>query len=803
MIRLNKINKYFNRRKANEIHVINNTTLEFPSTGLVCLLGASGSGKTTLLNVIGGLDKAKGEIYYEDLRIKNYKMYKIDKYRRNNMGYIFQNYLLFPEMTVYDNLKFALSLANIYDKDEVEKRINYCLNAVNMINYKRRRASALSGGQQQRVAIARALVKKAKVIIADEPTGNLDSSNTIEVMNIIKKVSKTCLVILVTHDRELANFYADRIIELKDGKVVSDEINTSSSSYHHDDGKVIYLKDLNQKEFEEEAYSLKLYYDEDVKDKPEIKVVYKNGSLIVDVKSNFKVKYLTSNSEVTLKDEHFKKLELTDVDKFDYDNSFFKDIRGRKFDFRKMWDDFKVAFSNFYFVKFRYKLMYLAFMIVGMFIAYTAATISNAYTLDEKAYKRHDSTLVGISSKEEVLDVNFGEILSDESIEYVAYLNNSFSFYVDVSINFQTRNRSVVFNDVKMMPTNIVSEKDLIYGALPSGNKEIALSKWVCDDLTKHAQTTVGGSFSCKDFVGRTLSMLNNLDTFTISGIINRDAYLLFVDYPTYLNSAFKVSSQLPVFRIATDESDSEVVLVKGRLPSESGEIVVHEVFGYEIGQELTSINGVSLGKTFTIVGVCHTKYYAYNLISIEDGEKLLQDYFVGYNLYFISNDKTKSIEHLENLGYTANDPNKEDMSEYSKQRIQYLMAPIISSLVLASALLIFVFFMMRSKVIHRIYDIGVYRALGASRIKVINLFVLEILILTTFTTAIGYGLVVYFIDYVNSLMVSFGSVLLFPWYNVALGLLAIYAFYLFFGLLPVILLLRKTPSQILTKYDI
>ena len=149
MIKLINIDKYFNKRKSNEIHVINNTTLELPSTGLVCLLGASGSGKTTLLNVIGGLDKYKGQIVYDDLTIKNYKMRKVDDYRRKNLGYIFQNYLLFPDMTVYDNLKFALSLSNIYDKDEVEDRINYCLNAVNMINYKRRRASTLSGGQQQ------------------------------------------------------------------------------------------------------------------------------------------------------------------------------------------------------------------------------------------------------------------------------------------------------------------------------------------------------------------------------------------------------------------------------------------------------------------------------------------------------------------------------------------------------------------------------------------------------------------------------------------------------------------------------
>ena len=169
-----------------------------------------------------------------------------------------------------------------------------------------------------------AFSKKSKVIIADEPTGNLDSANTIEVMNIIKKVSKTCLVILVTHDRNLASFYADRIVELKDGKVISDEINFANNSFDHDDGRIIYLKDLEHKKVEEKDYSLDLYYDELPNEKPNIKVIYKNGSLIIDVKSNLKVKYQTSNSELTIKDEHFKKLEKSDLDNFNYDNSFFR-----------------------------------------------------------------------------------------------------------------------------------------------------------------------------------------------------------------------------------------------------------------------------------------------------------------------------------------------------------------------------------------------------------------------------------------------------------------------------------------------
>ena len=154
--------------------------------GLVVLLGPSGSGKTTLLNVLGGLDKVNnGTIQFGDEIIKRYNSRTWDQIRNKDVGYIFQNYNLLTNLTVYDNISLTLNMVGVVDKDEIDKRIDYILENIGMINFRKRRAFQLSGGQQQRVAIARALAKNPKVIIADEPTGNLDSKNTIEIMNII------------------------------------------------------------------------------------------------------------------------------------------------------------------------------------------------------------------------------------------------------------------------------------------------------------------------------------------------------------------------------------------------------------------------------------------------------------------------------------------------------------------------------------------------------------------------------------------------------------------------------------------
>ena len=196
MIKLKGVNKYFNKGKKNQIHVINDTTANLGTSGLVALLGPSGSGKTTLLNAIGGLDKVnKGEIYVDGQKITGKGARKVDQIRNLNIGYIFQDYKLVDNMTVYENVAMVLKMIGIKDQEEIKKRITYILETLNIYRYRNRLTGMLSGGERQRVGIARAIAKNPKIIIADEPTGNLDSANTIEIMNIIKAISEEGTII--------------------------------------------------------------------------------------------------------------------------------------------------------------------------------------------------------------------------------------------------------------------------------------------------------------------------------------------------------------------------------------------------------------------------------------------------------------------------------------------------------------------------------------------------------------------------------------------------------------------------------
>lgn len=223
MIELKNLSKTYLPNKETEVHAINDINLTLGNKGLVFLLGKSGSGKTTLLNMVGGLDKpTQGQIIVDGKELDLHKEKDINAYRNNKVGFIFQSYGLLEDMKVKSNIKTALDLQNSYFDDE---QIEEILQAVGLpkesIN---RKVSHLSGGQKQRVAIARALIKNSQIILADEPTGNLDEKNSREIFELLKKIAKTRLVVVVTHSKKFAEEYAERIITLKDGKIEHDEI---------------------------------------------------------------------------------------------------------------------------------------------------------------------------------------------------------------------------------------------------------------------------------------------------------------------------------------------------------------------------------------------------------------------------------------------------------------------------------------------------------------------------------------------------------------------------------------------------
>lgn len=220
MIELKSISKNYVTRKGVVTRALDQLSLSFPDRGLVFILGKSGSGKSTLLNILGGLDTAdSGEFLINGKNIEGFSQPELDHYRNAHVGFVFQDFNIIETFSVYENVGLALQLQG--HKDD-KKRIDKMLDFVGLSNYGKRKGNEVSGGQKQRIAVARALIKEPTIILADEPTGNLDSKTSHQIMELLKKVAKDNLVIVVSHDPEEAELYGDRVIKIRDGKVFED-----------------------------------------------------------------------------------------------------------------------------------------------------------------------------------------------------------------------------------------------------------------------------------------------------------------------------------------------------------------------------------------------------------------------------------------------------------------------------------------------------------------------------------------------------------------------------------------------------
>ena len=236
MLEIKKISKFYESEDFKQ-RALDNVSISFRENEFVSILGPSGSGKTTLLNIIGGLDKyTSGDLIINGISTKKYTDRDWDTYRNHSIGFVFQSYNLIPHQSILSNVELALTLSGV-SKTQRRKKALQALKEVGLEDHIKKRPNQLSGGQMQRVAIARALVNNPDILLADEPTGALDSKTSTQIMDLLKEVAKDRLVIMVTHNKELAEEYSTRIIELKDGVVIGDTKPFDAKEEKHEEKK--------------------------------------------------------------------------------------------------------------------------------------------------------------------------------------------------------------------------------------------------------------------------------------------------------------------------------------------------------------------------------------------------------------------------------------------------------------------------------------------------------------------------------------------------------------------------------------
>lgn len=414
MIELKNVNKSF-KNGSSTITAVNSLSLELPERGLVVLLGKSGSGKSTLLNIIGGLDDYSGEISYGDgTTVSGYQPFRFDKYRSENIGYVFQNFYIDEDITIVENIRRGLIISGITDKAEQTKRITESLRAVGLLLYKRRLASSLSLGQKQRVAIARAIAIMPKILLADEPTGNLDSENGKAILDILKNLSKQMLVICVTHNESLANDNADIIYHLQDGKIESQEIKReqealSVSSQPEEET----IQEVKSYTADVKDVKVSLMSDESSSDKGEIKIFIKDGKNYIYIPENYQVTKEDMTAEFTAlkakKKEIEKQKSLTQVGS--YDTSTFKNEHKSAF-------ITKGFFKNTITKKQRRLTIILSFFIavalaIGSAVVYNIHEAISSYS--DVYNSRYDIAISSEDATDQLSDQDLKAILKDEN----------------------------------------------------------------------------------------------------------------------------------------------------------------------------------------------------------------------------------------------------------------------------------------------------------------------------------------------------------------------------------------------------
>lgn len=220
MIKTNNLSKTYKLSKENLVHALKNVSIEIPDSSVAAIIGHSGSGKSTLLNILGGLDrKYQGEVFVNE---KNLKQINANEYRRNYVQTIFQQFYLVPALSLYENVVLPVKFGKQFNVKDLKERAEYILEKVGLSDRKNHKSKELSGGQVQRAAIARALITSPKIILADEPTGNLDTKTGSEIVNLLFEInqSEKTTMIIITHDMDIIEDVKLKFT-LKDGEVVS------------------------------------------------------------------------------------------------------------------------------------------------------------------------------------------------------------------------------------------------------------------------------------------------------------------------------------------------------------------------------------------------------------------------------------------------------------------------------------------------------------------------------------------------------------------------------------------------------
>ena len=751
MLKLENITKIYEGKNFKQI-ALNDVTLAFRNNEFVSILGPSGSGKTTLLNIIGGLDKyTYGNLIIDGVSTKKYKERDWNNYRSKKVGFIFQSYNLINHQTVLSNVLLSLNIAGKPKKESI-KLAKKVLKDVGLENYIKKKPKELSGGQMQRVAIARALVTNPDIILCDEPTGALDSQTSIQIMELLKEISKEKLVIMVTHNVTLANKYSDRVIALNDGVITYD-----TSPYEVENYSLKKIK--NKRKTMNKFTSLSLSFNNLLTKKSRTLLTSFAGSIGI-----IGIALVLSLSKGTQR--YINKIEKNTFSKYPIS------IMESYIDYQNMFDKEKESCKN--------------------------GSICSINDLTNNVV--NDNKINSISKFSNILKQNY-ENINNYTLDINYNYNIDLNIYKD---NKMIENSSLYFKEFFNNNSPLLKEYTLIYGKLPEKYNEIVI---VTDENGKLPLSLMKSLFLNEDIdLSKTINISYEKIIDSKFKLVSETSYYMYEnDTWQYIkNNQDKINDILN--KSINLKITGILKLNKDAIISESGFIGYSKKLINYLNDEVNSSNiKKSILENKDINPLTNNLYdenMTYEMlldsISINDKNPIKIDIYPK---------DYKSKEKIESIIKKYNEENSNDKVYYTDylkvflnsitsliKMITYVLTAFIGVSLIVSSIMISIITYI--SVLERTKEIGILRSLGASKKDIKNIFKAETIIIGTISGFIGVGVTLLLnkvIDKVIYNLMGISHITYLPWN---------YIFYLILISIVLCLISGLAPAKIASKKD-
>lgn len=812
MIEIKNLNKYYNKGKKSEQHVLNGINLELGSTGLVCILGESGSGKTTLLNTIGGLDTfSDGSIKVEGIEFTKYDPKRMEPIRNDRFDYIFQNYYLLPDYSVAYNVKLALNRFKLTEQEK-EERADYVLNMLGMGKFKKKLVSKLSGGQRQRVSIARALVKSPDIILADEPTGNLDEENTLRTMSILKSISKECLVILVTHEKRIAKFFGDRIIEICDGKIVRDAANHAGSAYERSDDSNIYLKEMDCKNLESDFADFKVYYDKgQAPEKISLNLAWKDGKIYIQNNMGCDILLEGQENGVQMLDEERPTFDMDEIEKVSYNLEKPASKGTAHLAAKEIW---RMALENIRLMGKKQAFIIVILLVTAVLLSVSTAEFVNTVSVDEQAIIETDSHYVqlkmtkvtsfrAIEQRVDTLEF-IRENMKDGSHGDVFFTPDANLYLVGFGF-IQMKELTQSVKGYSFVPVSKLKEENLVAGKMPGGRNEIVIDRNIINKLKKSIGVTASLYKTEQDYLDKSFKVSGSRETLKIVGISDTEQPAIYCRQNILVGLDVKgdsIADAKELKEVCPEEckdiqiADDEMYVRKS----------LFDAMDMKLGMEERMGDGIDM--VYKIAGTFPDSAGADFAFS-EKGCRDMRDCMIceraACKIY--TQDKKASMEffgkaakkYMNSFKLEQSSPYDDELKAYKKEHSINVDAKKLITLVIVAISLLMVYFMIKSNAMSRIGELTVYRLLGISKSSILKAYILEMALMTCYTSVPAVLVTSVVIKFVSSVP-SLGIAMIFPWWSVLILLIGIFLVHTIISILPIYGILSKPPATLAVK---